>query len=177
MKKGLLFILFMLVACSPADRRESRLRKDFSPEEQRLLRLSRDIIGRSYFGTLVTLRDGRPHPRVMEPFAPDSNWTVWLGTNRLSRKVAEIRQNPVSALHYFDRTVPAYVNLYGRAYIVDDERLKDSIWRPGWEQFYPGKKNYLLIRFETDSLEMINPAENLPGDSLTWKPYTVKLKR
>jgi len=176
MRKIFWIWLLFAVACQRSGRNEPVVRQDFSPQEQQFLDLSREVINRAYFGTFITMHGNYPHPRVMEPFPPDSNWTVWLGTNRLSRKVKEIRQNPVAVLHYFDRTSPAYVTLYGRAYLVDDPQMKDSIWRPAWEEFYPGKKNYMLIRFETDSLEMINPAKNLPGDSVTWKPYGVRIR-
>ncbi len=177
MKKILLPAVFsILVACSNPKKENTGLRKKFTSTEQKLLNLSRDIIQRSYYATFITLDYGKPHPRVMEPFPPDSGWIVWLGTNAKSRKVNEIKRNPIASLHYFDRSIPAYVNLYGKAYLVNDPEIKDSIWRKSWEKFYPDKSNYILIKFITDSLEMINPSENLPGDSVTWKPYGVIIR-
>ncbi|NPA43677.1 MAG: pyridoxamine 5'-phosphate oxidase family protein [Chlorobi bacterium] len=153
------------------------LRRDFSPQEKVLLDRARRLMNRAYFATLVTLKQDIPRARVMEPFAPDSTWVIWMGTNRLSRKVKEIERNPTAVLHYFDRGAPGYVTLYGRAYIVEDPLLRDSIWRPAWAAFYPDKSRYVLIRFETDSLELIDAGAGLPGDSLTWKPYGVVIRR
>jgi general stress protein 26 len=113
----------------------------------------------------------------MEPFPPDTEWIIWMGTNRLSRKVKEIRHNPNASIHYFSKSAPGYVNLYGKAYLIDNSRMKDSIWRKSWEDFYPDKSNYILIKFVPDSLEMIYPAKNLPGDSLTWRPYRIILRK
>ncbi len=173
----ILFLILGLLMTGCSEKNRTRFRNDFTREEEKLLRLSRDIISRAYFATFVTMHENQPHPRVMEPFPPAEEWIIWLGTNAKSRKVAEIKRNPVATLHYFDRSIPAYVNLYGRAYPVDDRKLKDSIWREAWEEFYPGRSNYLLIKFVPDSLEMINPAENLPGDKETWKPYSVRLRK
>ncbi len=175
MKKLIIpLVLLLIFSCQP--KHDKKLKRQFTPKENKLLTLSRDIINRAYFATFVTMNGEQPHPRVMEPFPPDNEWIVWMGTNAKSRKVQELKKNARASLHYFDRSIPAYVNLYGKAYPVNDVRLKDSIWRESWEEFYPEKSNYLLIKFIPDSLEMINPAQNLPGDPVTWKPYAVILK-
>ncbi len=171
------FIALVLVMFTAACRPEPHsLRTDFSPQEQRILKRSRALIGRAYYATAVTRgTDGRMRARVMEPFAPDSAWVIWLATNDRSRKVAELRSHPQMTLHYFDRSSPGYVSLYGRARLVNDSAVK-ALWRPAWEKFYPGRKHYLLIRFEPELLEMIDVGAGLPGDSATWAPYRVRLR-
>ncbi len=178
MKKILLAlgIILWLSACS--HKSTSRFRNDFTPHEKEWLKRSRQIIKRAYFATFITHgKNGELHPRIMEPFPPDSTFVVWLGTNRLSRKVKEIRQNPQATLFYFDSQSPGYVALYGFAEIVENGPAYEKYWRKAWEAFYPAKKNYLLIRFTPYRLEMINPGQNLPGDSITWKPYEVILRK
>ncbi len=174
--RHLALLLFLLtIACTQSHR---ELRSDFSPREREILSRSRALIGRAYFTTVVTRgRDGIMRARVMEPFAPDSAWVIWLATNDRSRKVAELRHNPQMTLHYFDRSSPGYVSLYGKAFLVNDSTAKARIWRPGLEKFYPGRRHYLLIRFEPERLEMIDVGAGLPGDSTTWSPYIVRLRR
>ena len=142
------------------------------------MQLSRELISRAYFSTLVTMNDqGELRTRIMEPLAPDSTFTIYMATNKHSRKVKEIEKNPRATMFYFDRTAPGYVSLYGFAYVVKDRKNLDRYWQKNWEQYYPGRKNYALIRFVPYRLEMIYPAKNLPGDSLTWKPYEVILRK
>ncbi len=178
MRRAFLFLTIGLLLCTACRPHTPALRSDFTAEEQAILDKSRALIGRAYFGSLVThAGDKMMRVRVMEPFAPTDDWIIWLATNRHSRKVKEIERNPYVSLHYFDRSSPGYVSLYGRAQLVDDSLTKQKIWKKGWEKFYPGRQNYLLIRFEPERLEMIDVSGGLPGDSLTWAPYTVILRR
>jgi general stress protein 26 len=173
----LIVLWFFLAVSCQNEPEHKQLRTDFTEQEQHLLQLSRDIIDQAYLATFITMDRDKPHPRIMEPFAPGKEWIIWMGTNSRSRKVKEIEKNPVATLHYFDKSAPAYVNFYGKAYIVNDKTLKDSIWRQSWKDFYPGKSYYTLIKFVPDSLEMIYPAKGLPGDTVTWKPYGVVLRK
>ena len=175
MKKIIWFVLLMLLSCNSSHHKTWR--NDFNAEEKKLMKLSRELISRAYFGTLVTVNEkGELRTRIMEPLAPDSTFTVYMATNKNSRKVKEIKNNPRATLFYFDRSAPGYVSLYGHAYIINDRKTLAGYWQKAWEQHYPGRKNYVLIRFVPYRLEMIYPAENLPGDSLTWKPYEVILR-
>ena len=46
---------------------------------------------------LITLdSEGRPRVRVMDPFIPENDFTVWFGTNPKTRKVEQIKNNPDS---------------------------------------------------------------------------------
>ncbi len=177
MKKGIL-ILFMLIASCQQAGETKPFRKNFTPEELKLMRLSRNIIRQAYFAVLVThANEKEMRTRIMEPFPPDSTFTVWFGTNRKSRKVKEIRKNPYVSVFYFDRNAPAYVSLYGIAKIIDDPVSKQKYWRKAWANFYPDRKNYVLIKFVPYRIEMIAPSQGLPGDSVTWRPYTVILRK
>ncbi len=177
-QKFFVIILMILPVFSCTVKQEKTFRNDFSAREKRLLKRSRELMAESYFATLVTTNDkGELRTRIMEPLPPGKNFTVWMATNKNSRKVKEIKTNPGATLFYFARNVPGYVSLYGHAYIVEDKETKDSMWQQIWEKYYPGKKNYALIKFIPYRLEMIDPSQGLPGDSLTWKPYTVVLRR
>ncbi len=95
---------------------------------------------------LVTIDEtGRPQVRTMNPFPPEEDMTVWFATNTRSRKVREMRRDPRVALYYSDhKNAIGYVQITGRAVLVDDmqEILKRK--RAYWDQAFPGLKNLVL---------------------------------
>ena len=77
------------------------------------------------FCALITIDEsGSSHARTMDPFDPDENMIVWLGTNRNSRKVREIKNNPNVTLFYTQNKGVGYVSIIGNATIVDDKEKK-----------------------------------------------------
>ena len=66
-------------------------------------------------GLITTDQEGLPRARVMDPFTPEDNMVVWLGTNSQSRKVEQIRNNNQVLLYYFDKAGSSYVIISGRA--------------------------------------------------------------
>lgn len=135
-----------------------------------VLSAAREMIASKSTVTLVTLAaDGLPRARTMEPFQPTEDWTIWMGTNRRSAKVEEIRERPEVLLHYEMPDQQGYVVVEGRAAIVDDPELEATWWMPKWEAFYPDRDAYVLIRFEPTRLEVVSYAHGLVGDTVTWE--------
>ncbi len=173
-----LFFLPFFYTCSTTTIDKSKLRKDFTDEEMKIIDLSKEIINNCYYGTFITInKSGQPKARVMEPFEPDENMEIWMATNPKSRKVNEIKNNSKATLHYFDKNNMGYVSFYGNAYIVNNEKIKTAKWKKGWERFYKNQKeDYLLIRFVPDSLELISISKGYTGNKNTWKPGGVVLR-
>ncbi len=120
---------------------------------------------------------GRPHVRMMDPFPPDEKMNVWLGTNRRSRKVREIRRNPHVALYYSDNSGNGYVVIVGDARIIDDAKEKTARWKQEWSRFYDERReNYLLIKVVPERLEIVNYEHGLVGDSQAWGAPFVDFK-
>jgi general stress protein 26 len=110
----------------------------------------------------------------MDPFPPEGDMTVWFGTNRRSRKVAEIRRHPTVTLYYFNRDDQAYVSLTGRARLVNNPTEKARRWKDEWEAFYPNReRDYLLIEITPERLEVVSIKKNVVGDERTWQPPMV----
>jgi general stress protein 26 len=170
-----LILLLFLPGCNGD--KKSAYRNDFTPEEQKILQVARQIIDSAYLGTLITLDvTGQPKARIMEPFRPDSHFVIYLATNPKSRKVKELQQNNKATLHYFDRKNIGYVSLYGKAIPVQDDSLKKQFWKEGWERFYHNRdKDYMLIRFIPSYLELISIPAGFTGDEKDWKPSRVEL--
>ena len=149
--------------------------QDQEASRERLLAAARETMLAARYCALITLDSwGRPQARTLDPFPPDENMVVWLGTNPRSRKVAAIRRNPQVTLYYFDREAQAYVTIYGIARLVTDPKAKVKWWKDEWKSFYPDRaKDYLLIRVAPQKLEVVNVTKDIVGDSHTWKPPSV----
>jgi general stress protein 26 len=148
------------------------------PDRSSLIATAREIMKTARYCALITLDSaGRPHARAMDPFPPEENMVVWLGTNSKSRKVAEIRRNQHVTLYYFVPEDRAYVTISGRARIVQDANEKSRHWKDEWKDFYPDrKKNFLLIDVMPDRLEVISVKLGIIGDPINWTPAAVTFR-
>jgi len=132
------------------------------------------MIKARYCALITTDRFGHTNARTMDAFEPDEQMHVWFGTNRRSRKVAEIRRHPQVTLYYFDRDEQAYVTLHGMATIVDDRAEKARHWKDEWKDFYPNRdRDYILILVRPRNLEVVNTKKGIVGNPRTWEPPLV----
>jgi len=119
-------------------------------------------------------QEGRPRVRIMDPFPPESDFTIWFGTNPRSRKVAQIRKNPRVTLYYQEIDGLGYVTIGGTAHLINDPKEKDTRWKDEWNAFYPDKKeDYLLIKVSPEWVEVLSYSHGIVGDPVTWEPPAV----
>jgi general stress protein 26 len=146
---------------------------------EQLIAAAREIMATARYCALITLDSaGSPQARTLDPFLPDENMVVWLGTNPRSRKVAAIRRNPRVTLYYFDREGQAYVTISGIARLVNDSTEKAKRWKDEWKAFYPDRaRDYLLIVVKPERLEVVSVRKGIVGDSNTWKPPSVNFQK
>ncbi len=177
MKYLIVFSLLVLFSCN-SKKHEKAYRKNFTKEEEHIIKISKEIIKSAYFTSLITLDENlQARARIVEPFPPKNDFVIWMATNPKSRKVFQIKRNSKVTLHYFDKNKLAYVSLMGNAFLINDANKKQEIWKAGWEKFYPNKKtDYLLIKFIPNTLEMISITDNFTGDKNTWMPHRVILR-
>jgi len=165
------FLLLCFAALSPGIR--SQVKPAPRLERQNLIAATREIMKTARYCALITLdSNGRPQARAMDPFPPEENMRVWLGTNPNSRKVAEISRDEHVTLYYFVSEEQAYVAISGRARIVDDAKEKAKHWKDEWKDFYPNRgKDYVLITVVPQKLEVVNVKQGIiGGNSITWAP-------
>lgn len=146
---------------------------------ERVLLVARELMLGARFCTLVTLGDlGEPQARIVDPLEPDAAFMVYVATNPLSRKVAQIRKDPRVTLLYFDAARSAYVTLIGRATEVTGAE-KRAHHKKDWEAFFPAGKpeSYTLYRIIPSRLEVVSAKDGLSGDPATWRPEIVDLKQ
>ncbi|MEJ2595929.1 MAG: pyridoxamine 5'-phosphate oxidase family protein [bacterium] len=144
-----------------------------------LISAAREIMNKAGTCTLITLdAEGLPDARVMDPFYPEEDLTVWFGTNPRSRKVNQITQNPNVTLFYFDRETAGYVVIHGIARLVNDPDEKKNRWKEAWEDFYPDRdEDYLLIQVSPEWMEILSEAKGITGDPVTWQVPVVNFKK
>lgn len=143
-----------------------------------LITAAKKIMEAKRFCALITLdQSGHPQVRTMDPFPPEDDMAVWLGTNSQSRKVNEIRNDSRVTLYYEDSNGAGYAVIKGRANLVDDKAKKTQFWKEEWDAYYTNQKsNYILIKVIPDELEILDYKHGIVGDSLTWAVPTVKFK-
>ena len=125
---------------------------------------------------LITIdKDGLSRARAMDPFAPEDNMVVWLGTNSQSRKVEQIQNNNQVLLYYFDKEGGSYVIISGKARIVNDPGKKDTYWKYEWKGFYPDReKDYLLIEVTPQWIELVSEKYKIFVEGETWQPPIIR---
>jgi general stress protein 26 len=141
----------------------------------KLIDAAREIMTSAGTCALITLdQEGRPRVREMDPFLPESDFTVWFGTNPKSRKVDQIKKDPKVTLYYLESDGAGYVMIHGTAQIVDDQEEKEKRWKVEWEAFYPNKpEDYLLLKVSPQWMEIISYTHGIVGDPETWEPPKV----
>ena len=146
-----------------------------APAREHLIEVAREVMDSARYCALITIDEtGFPRARVMDPFPPEDDMTVWLGTNPKSLKVEQIQKNPHVALYYFDFAGLSYVTIEGTARLANDPEDKAKRWKEAWVALYPNRTDaYLLIEVTPQKLEVISFKNGVTGDPENWTPPSV----
>ncbi len=151
-----------------------------APSRDAILTASRTIMANARYATLVTANGAnQPDARIVDPFAPEGELTIWFATNTASRKVAELKKDARVTLLYFDTTSKSYVTVKGTARLVVDPAEKKKRWKDEWTGMWKDKNtgdDYLLVRVDVDTLEVVSVSLGMNNDPTTWKPVTLKIR-
>ncbi len=147
-------LLMLLLFASPCLAQQEEL------TAERVLEVVRETMEKAAYGFLITLDEsGQPQARLMDPFEPELDMTVWMATSRATRKVSQLRKDARATLAYYDRDGMGYVALVGNVRLVGDLEERRRRWKPEWESFYPGGPegpNYLLIEFTPSHIQVMS---------------------
>lgn len=152
--------------------------QDSEPARTHILSVAREIMLAARYGMLITLGDNHePQARIVDPLSPDGSFVVYVATNPLSRKVAEIRRDSRVTLAYFDPDRLGYVTLIARAEEVGEVE-KRSQHKDAWQPFFDRERpeTYILYRIAPSRLEVVSAKDGINGDEVTWLPEIVELK-
>jgi len=168
----------LVAACGMPSVAVAQDRPSAPPDHATVIAAAKDVMHAARYCALITNGpDGYPQARTVDAFAPDDDLTVWIGTNPVTRKVADVRADPRVTLYYYDAAGMNYVTLLGRAEIVTDEAAKDAHWKEDWNSFYADRNHgddYVLIRVRPVRLEIVSYTHNLINDPATWRPVTIE---
>jgi general stress protein 26 len=122
-----------------------------------ILSAARATIRRKKFCLVATSgRDGIS-ARVLQPFPPDPDLTLWFGTSASSRKVAELGADPRATVVYQDDSKAACVVCAGRIDVLDAITVREQRFMPPWYAFWPegpASEDFVVLRFVPDRLEV-----------------------
>lgn len=145
-----------------------------------IVKTAAELMQAARYCTFATVDDeGQPRARVVDPFPPEPDMTVWMATKAATRKIAQLRKNPKATLLCFDPARKGYVSLLGTAAPVEDPAEKARRWKPEWKAFYDDENrgpDYMLIRMKPSRLEILSPADGLGNDPRTWLPISLELE-
>lgn len=148
-----------------------------APPRPAIVAAARDVVEKARYCSLGTLgEDGHPQSRMVDPIAPGDDFTMWIATNPLTRKTAQIKRDPRVTLTCFDSTTASYVTLLGRATLVSDAASKKAHWKPDWTGIYkggPDSRDVVLIRVTPQRLEIVSESRGMVGDPKTWLPLAI----
>ena len=145
----------------------------FAADEE-ILSLARETMAKVRYAALATVDEaGQPRTRIVDAFAPDDEFVIYVATKPNTRKVSQIRSNAKVTLFYFDPEGRNYVSVMGQAELVDDLATKQAMRREAdSDRIYPDFPNdYLLIKVTPIWLEGLLPGYR--GDRETWLPARV----
>lgn len=149
-----------------------------APDRAKVVAAAVQLMEKARHSALITIGlDGHPQSRIVDPFPPEPDMTVWIATNPVTRKVEQIKKDPRVTLFYFDPSGPGYVTLLARAELVTDPAEKAKHWKEDWAEFYKDKYrggDYVLIRCRPIRLELVSYAHDILNDPDTWRPVAIE---
>ncbi len=152
-----------------------------APSRTQVIAAAREILEQAHYTTLVTIGpDGQPQARIVDPFVPDSAFTIWIATNPLTRKVQDLQRDPRVTLLYFNAAAFEYVTVYGTAVLDTTAAQKAAHWKTEWATLYKNQNHgddYALIRIRPSRLEVVSVRRGINNDPKTWRPVTIDLPR
>lgn len=171
----------LALALTIAGAHSARAQETPAPKSRsEILQAAKDVMVKARFCGLITTNGNEPpQARVVDIFPPESDMTVWIGTNPLTRKVAEIGRDDRATILCISPDGNGYVTLIGHAAVVRDSAEKAKRWKPDWAAFYKDENrgdDYVLIRMRPHHLEIMSmPHGIVTTDPKTWRPVSVDL--
>ncbi|OIJ13570.1 hypothetical protein BKP37_09795 [Anaerobacillus alkalilacustris] len=115
-----------------------------------------NIIDQNHVGVLSTMQANKPYARYMMFFHDQQQ--LYSVTNKETHKVEEIEKNPnVNVLLGFDEKNTQYIELQGKASIIEDKEIKKKCWDEQLTPWLEGPDDpeYCLLKITPEHIELI----------------------
>jgi len=155
---------------------EAQEKYNNSANRDSIISAAREMIENLKYCALITMDTASGiSVRTMNPFPPEEDMSVWMATNKHTRKYFEIKKNPNVSLYYANHSkADGYVAIKGKALLVDDMATKLKMKRDYWKQAFPDFNDLILIKVIPERLEIIYYKHKLFNANITWDPPTVE---
>ena len=147
-----------------AVKRDPELKGEFSKADVKT-RIYKILTGSpAGIASLATItKDGKPWVRIVQ-FTADEDLNIRIGTDKNSRKVSQIKQNPNVHICFYDQSTEGeieYVQIQGKAEVSEDPELKKSTWGPMGYLYSTGPEdpNSVIITVKPSRAEIWNIAD------------------
>ncbi|MCL2678288.1 MAG: pyridoxamine 5'-phosphate oxidase family protein [Clostridiales bacterium] len=97
--------------------------------------------------------DGEGFPNMKAMLSPRKRNGIrefWFSTNTSSMRAAQYRENPKAGVYFYDKRFYRGVQLRGTMEVLTDAAVKEEIWQPGDEMYYPkgvADPDYCVLKF------------------------------
>ena len=165
----IVFICFLLVSVS------SNLHAQTSFNRDSIIIAAQELIKETNYCALATVDSaGQPQVRTMSPLPANDELIIWFGTTRYSRKVKEIMNNPKVSVYFANHeSATGYVNITGKAVVIDDRELLQKMKRNYWKSIPNWESIFVLIKIVPETVEVINYKHRLNNDPKTFKAPSI----
>lgn len=126
-------------------------------ETQHLKQEVINIIDHDHLGILSTIEGSKPHAKYMMFFHDELQ--LYTATNKKTHKIDEIESNPnVHVLLGYDREGDKYIELQGKASIINEQHLKEKYWNDQLKPWLEGPNDpeYCLLQITPEHIQLID---------------------
>jgi general stress protein 26 len=91
---------------------------------------------------MLNLRNKEHYPALVDVFREhDNDFLIYFTTNTSSTKILQIKKNPIVCAYFCKPKEFHGLMLAGMIEIIDDPKVRETLWQDGWERYYPQGPN------------------------------------
>ena len=108
--------------------------------------------------------DGWPDVRMMAVAAREGVETLWFGTSKETKKIAQLKANPKTVIYGFDPATMREFRLFGRVEMRTDAESRRKVWRDEFLRYFPegvDSPTLVVLRFVTEHGEYASLGEGM----------------
>jgi general stress protein 26 len=125
--------------------------------ELKMQKIFETLIKKSHAVILTTINDkSYPSTRAMLNLSKNTLQQIWFTTNTSSSKIEQIKDNEKASVYFYSPDTWQGLLLIGKIKIIDDMKIKKSLWEKGWEMYYSKgveDPDYSVLCFDTKTIE------------------------
>lgn len=124
-----------------------------------------NVLDKSKYGTLATVKNNKPHSRYMT--FHHEGLTLYTPTDKNTHKTEEIEENPnvhILLGYNGDGLKDAFVEVEGTAEIKSDVEIKEKMWSKNMEKWFdgPNDPNYIVLEIKPILYRLMNSHSGSP---------------